>query len=150
MKVRNVHALDQSMITTHAVDQIHDPAARPLVFQKTMTLLSEEHHNQHLTGLMQQIDEQGARLGKRVEISEFEKYRTLVRSFLEEIVSNSYSYSRENSLESRGRHRFFATVKTVNEKLDSMAKELLSGQSSNLTLLAQVDEIRGMLVDVMM
>jgi uncharacterized protein YaaR (DUF327 family) len=47
------------------------------------------------------IDEQGARLSDKVDVKEFEKYRRLIREFLDEIVSNGYNFSREDAYASR-------------------------------------------------
>ena len=40
-------------------------------------------------------------------------------------------------------------IEIINKKLDALAKETLSNQASNLKILAQVDEIKGLIVDLM-
>ena len=150
MKIRNVPPLGREPGGPQALDAHHEGVARPAAFRRTLSDLSQTEHASQLSDLAARIDEQGERLVKRADINEFEKYRALVRSFLDEVVSNGYEFSRENSLEARGRHRFFATVKTVNKTLDEMAKDLLEQQADNLSLLGQVDEIRGLIVDMML
>ena len=41
------------------------------------------------------------------------------------------------------------SIKVINEKLDALARETLSNQSNNLKLLVQVNEIKGLIVDLM-
>ena len=40
-------------------------------------------------------------------------------------------------------------IQVINEKLDALARETLSNQTNNLKLLAQVNEIKGLIVDLM-
>ena len=150
MKIRNVNNLEQGLPGLRGVDLHSDEPDKVVVFHKTLTTLSKEQHTAHLQGLIKQIDEQGARLGQRADIKEFERYRQLIRSFIDEVVSHGYSFSKENSFEARGRHRFFATVKLVDEKLDALAKEVLSEQADSIAIVHQIDDIRGLILDMML
>jgi len=96
------------------------------------------------------IDEQGKLLAERADVKEFEKYRRLIRDFLDEIVSNGYTFSKEDAYASRGRHRYIATVKIVDEKLDELGKELMKEQADKIAVLHRIDDIRGLLLDLMM
>ena len=44
---------------------------------------------------------------------------------------------------------YIEKVRTINEKLDALTRETLSNQMNNLKLLAQVNEIKGLIVDLM-
>jgi len=101
-------------------------------------------------GMKSDIDEQGKRLADRVDVREFEKYRRLIRDFLDEIVSNGYTFSKEDAYASRGRHRYIATVKIVDEKLDELGKEVIKEQADSIEILHRIDDIRGLLMDLMM
>jgi len=103
-----------------------------------------------LTEMKKEIDEQGNRLADRVDVRELEKYRRLIREFLDEIVSNGYTFSREDAYASRGKHRYIATVKIVDEKLDALGKEVMKEHADKIEILNKVDDIRGLLLDLMM
>jgi len=103
-----------------------------------------------LSDMKQEIDEQGKRLADRVDVKDFEKYRRLIREFLDEIVSNGYTFSREDAYASRGKHRYIATVRVVDEKLDALGKEVLKEQADKIEILNRIDDIRGLLLDLMM
>jgi uncharacterized protein YaaR (DUF327 family) len=124
--------------------------AKPLVFQKTLSSLSAEQRETRLAELIQSIDEQGEKLSKRADIKELERYRALIRDFLDDVVSNGYSYSKENGYASRGRRRSFATVKTIDTKLDELAKQVLSDQADQLTLMDKIGDIRGLILDMLL
>jgi len=103
-----------------------------------------------LAEMREDINKQGERLSDRVDVKEFEKYRKLIREFLDEIVSNGYTFSREDAYASRGRHRYIATVKVIDEKLDELGKEVMKEQADKIDIIHKIDDIRGLLLDIMM
>ena len=75
-------------------------------------------------------------------------YRGLVKEFLNEVVSRSHAFSRENFLDRRGRHRVYGIIRLVDEKLDELAQELVKDERDTISILAKVGEIRGLLLDI--
>jgi uncharacterized protein YaaR (DUF327 family) len=67
---------------------------------------------------------------------------------MNETVSNSYVFTKNNAFDARGRHRVYAMIKKVNKDLDMIAEEVLKEQDDNLKVLDLVDDIRGLLVDI--
>jgi len=101
-----------------------------------------------LQGLMQAITEEGDKLAKRKDLRDMKHYRGLVKEFLNEIVSRSHEFSRENFLDRRGRHRVYGIVRLVDENLDALAQELMKDEKDNLAILSKIGEIRGLLLDI--
>ena len=137
------------MMTTHGQGKSGEADKSAPVFQRTLTLLSQEQHQLRLAQMKKEIEGQGERLCDKVCVREYEKYRRLIREFLDEIISNGYTFHKEDSYGARGRHRFFAMVKVVDDKLDQLGKEVMSEQADRIDILSKVDEIRGLLVDMM-
>ena len=75
-------------------------------------------------------------------------YRGLVKDFMNEIVSHSHSFSRENFLDKRGRHRVYGIIRLVDETLDELAQELMKDEKDNLAILSKIGEIKGLLLDI--
>ena len=101
------------------------------------TLLSnieESELQAALSGMMEEITQQGYRLGKRRDIRDMKQYRKLI--------------SRENFLDKHGRHRVYGIVKQVNQALDELAEELMNEEQDHLAILSKIDEIRGLLLDI--
>ena len=146
----NVKKADTGRLQVRGADSRGTRQVEPTAFRRTLTDLTKEMHASRLQDMKKAIDEQGALLADRVDVRELEKYRRLIREFLDEIVSNGYTFTREDAYASRGRHRFFATVKIVDEKLDELGKEVLSEQADKIEILGKVDDIRGLLLDLMM
>ena len=101
-----------------------------------------------LTGLMKDIDEQGKRLAEHMDIRDMQKYRSLVKDFMNEVVNRSHKFSRENFLDRRGRHRVYGIIKLVDKNMDDLAEELVKDESDHLNVLGKIGEIRGLLIDI--
>ncbi len=78
-----------------------------------------------LSGLMDEITEQGKKISEHMDIRDMKKYRSLVKDFMNEVVNRSHKFSRENFLDRRGRHRVYGLVKLVDKNLDELAGELV-------------------------
>ncbi len=102
-----------------------------------------------LNALLEEITGQGERIKKRRDITDMRKYRSLIKDFMNEIVNRSHKFSRENFLDKRGRHRVYGMIRLVDEKLDRIAAELIKDEQDSLLILNNVDEIRGLLLDIL-
>ncbi len=110
--------------------------------------IEEQELQTRLTSLMEEITMQGDKLAKHRDIKDMRKYRGLVKEFMNEIVNRSHSFSRENFLDKRGRHRVYGIVRLVDEKLDELAQELVKDEKDNMEILSKIGEIRGLLLDI--
>jgi len=113
-----------------------------------MSNIEESQLQERLTGLMKEIEEQGGLIAKHMDIRDMKRYRKSVKEFLNEIVSRSHEFSRENFLDKRGRHRVYGIIKLIDENLDALAQELLKEEKDHLSILSRIDDIRGLLLDI--
>lgn len=110
--------------------------------------IDDANLKEKLSSLMDQINDQGNRIAKRMDISDMKKYRELVKEFMNEVVNRSHEFSRENFLDRKGRHRVYGMVRQVDDNLDSLAQELCKDEKDHLAILGHIDEIRGLLLDI--
>ncbi len=111
--------------------------------------IEEQELQARLNTLMEEITMQGDKLAKKRDIRDMKKYRGLVKEFMNEIVSRSHSFSRENFLDRKGRHRVYGIIRLVDENLDELAKELMKDEQDHLAILSKIGEIRGLLLDIL-
>lgn len=131
------------------VEQTHQAPAPDGSFKFTLASHIEESELQvRLQGLMEQITMEGDKLAKRRDVKDMKHYRGLVKDFMNEIISRSHSFSRENFLDRRGRHRVYGIIRLVDENLDQLAQELMKDEKDNLAILNKIGEIRGLLLDI--
>lgn len=110
--------------------------------------IEEAELQTRLQGLMEEITMQGEKLSKRRDVKDMRHYRGLVKEFLNEVVSHSHAFSRENFLDRRGRHRVYGIIRLVDENLDQLAQELMKDEKDNLAILNRIGEIQGLLLDI--
>ena len=103
---------------------------------------------QKLTNLLNDISVQGKLLSEHMDIRDMKRYRGLVKDFLNEVVNRSHKFSRENFLDRRGRHRVYGMIKLVDERMDELATALVQDEKDHIDILNRVDEIRGLLLDI--
>ena len=101
-----------------------------------------------LTNLLNDITTQGKLLSEHMDIRDMKRYRGLVKDFLNEVVNRRHKFSRENFLDRRGRHRVYGMIKLVDEQMDELASALVQDERDHLDILNKVDEIRGLLLDI--
>lgn len=141
-----------NQVTSAAVTESTAPARQTDdSFKFTLASHIEETELQErLSSLMGQITEEGEKLAKRKDLRDMKHYRGLVKEFMNEIISRSHSFSRENFLDRKGRHRVYGIVRLVDQTLDDLAQELMKDEKDNLAILSKIGEIRGLLLDIFM
>lgn len=134
---------------TQAVQQTQETHPTDGSFKFTLASHVEEAELQaRLQGLMEEITMQGERLYKKRDVRDMKRYRGLIKEFMNEVVSRSHSFTRENFLDKRGRHRVYGIIRLIDENLDELAQELVKDEQDNLTILNKIGEIRGLLLDI--
>ena len=113
-----------------------------------MSSIEEDGLAARLQVMMEEITMQGKKLGKHMDVRDMKHYRKLIKEFMNEIVNRSHKFSRENFLDRRGRHRVYGMIKRVDEVLDELEGELIKDEKDAIAILDKVDEIRGLLLDI--
>ena len=101
-----------------------------------------------LKNLLERIDQQAQKLSERLDIAELKRYRSLVTEFVDISVRHSSEYQREHTLDGRGRHRIFGIVKKIDVELEQLTREVLNEHKDYIGVLAKLEDIRGLLVDI--
>ena len=73
----------------------------------------------------------------------------MIKAFINEIASHTHEFSRENFLDRKGRHRVYGIVKKINQALDDLAEEFLREEKDSLSILSKIDEIKGLILDIL-
>ncbi len=103
---------------------------------------------ERLNLMMQDIIQQGERISKKNDIKDMQRYRILIKDFLNEVVTRSHAFSRENFLDRKGRHRVYGIIRQVDKELDELAQELVKDETDHIGILAKIGQIQGLLLDI--
>lgn len=117
-------------------------------FKFTLEKLSEDGLQTRLTSLIEEISIQGERICTHMDIADLRQYRNLIASFINEVVTHSHEFTRDNFLDRRGRHRVYGNVKIINKELDSLAEELLKNEKDAVSILSRTGQIQGLILDL--
>ena len=142
IKVNNLQNIQQTQMQPKA-EQTDD------TFKFTLAgKIADAELAEILSGMMNEIEEEGKKISKKTDIRDMKHYRELIKSFLNEVVTRSHKFSRENFLDKRGRHRVYGMIRLIDQNLDELAEELLKEEKDHLAILSKIDEIRGLLLDI--
>ena len=103
---------------------------------------------ERLNLMMQDIIQQGEKISKRNDIKDMQRYRILIKDFMNEVVTRSHVFSRENFLDRKGRHRVYGIIRQVDKELDELAQELVKDEKIGIDILAKIGQIQGLLLDI--
>ena len=143
IKGNDVSKIQQVEEPTKSVDSGDDSFKFTLIRN-----IEEKDLQEKLNSMMEEITVQGDKISKHMDIKDMKKYRELVKGFLNEVVSRSHEFSRENFLDRRGRHRVYGIVRLVDKNLDDLAGELVKDEKDHLAIISKIDDIRGLLLDI--
>ena len=110
--------------------------------------IAEADLQEKVNGLLKDISLQGEIIARHKDIRDMKKYRMLIKDFLNEVVYRSHKFSRENFLDRRGRHRVYGIIRLIDANLDELAQALVDDEKEGIDLLSKIDEIRGLLIDI--
>lgn len=101
-----------------------------------------------LQSMIEDITQQGKLLSKKNDIRDMQRYRMLIKGFLNEVVTRSHAFSRENYLDKKGRHRVYGIIRLVDENLDALAQELIRDEKDTIAIMGRIGTIEGLLLDI--
>lgn len=106
--------------------------------------------------LLDDVHTAGERLVEKPFISNIKEYREAVGRFMAYIVKNGFSAESETQTKKYIKNglpfvdeKKWTKVKVVNEKLEKLALYIMQSQKSQLTILKKIEEIEGILVDLL-
>lgn len=119
---------------------------------------ADESHQAGLTGLepveeesaalLDAVFEAGDRLKRQRDTATLMAYKETVRRFLNAVVRRGLDIEERTSGSNILRRKRYALVKVVDGKLEQLAAGMISNQREQLQLLARIDEINGLLIDL--
>jgi len=148
MKIRNVSK------ETLASLGITDREGRVMT-EQTLSSFGDQMHKvqrdmvqQELEKLFNDIEKQGNSLGNSLNLKDLKKYKALIQKFLDYAVNKMYHLKEQPGWDRRGRYKIYTVIETVNKELENLTEMLLVDQQDKISVLAKMDDIRGMLVDI--
>jgi uncharacterized protein len=102
-----------------------------------------------LGALLDGVHEAGDALKGNPNVDLVQAYKKAVRDFVHHVVERSFSVEQKTSGRNIMKRNVYFRVSVIDESLEKLAAEILRNQRDNLEILRRVDEINGMLVDLL-
>ncbi|NLW46687.1 MAG: YaaR family protein [Firmicutes bacterium] len=122
--------------------------AKQSVFIETLKENDLDRRRQACDEILRQIDTLSAELKKAPTPSGVKKYRRLVASFIREAMDQTYELNEETHWDRSGNRKSYITVRNINKALEELTSEVMEREKKQINLVAKLDEIRGMLLDL--
>ncbi|MDR3356704.1 MAG: DUF327 family protein [Spirochaetaceae bacterium] len=136
-------------------------ADRPLPITAAAHLSAEET----FTVLLDGVYDAGDALLKRPFPDEIKRYRLTIQNFIRYVLDNAYDIKEDdgipNNLKAGFNKRFnkdpdlrkarnrYSAIQVIDQKLDRLAADVMIGQVKQLNLLESIEEINGLLVNLL-
>ncbi len=122
--------------------------AKQPVFMEALKDTDSDRRRQACDEILRQIDSLSVDLKKAPTPSGVKKYRRLVAAFMKEAMSQTYELNEETHWDRNGNRKSFVTVRNINKALEELTDEVMNHEKKQIDLVAKLDEIRGMLLDL--
>jgi uncharacterized protein YaaR (DUF327 family) len=102
-----------------------------------------------LEELLDEVHESGEALIEAQTLDNFKRYRQAVRSFLDQVVRSMVAVEEKISGTDVLKRKRFTQIRIVNERLERLVAVTFQNQQRQIDLLERINEIKGLLVDLM-
>ncbi len=99
--------------------------------------------------LLDSVHVAGEDLKRDANVESVKAYKLAVRNFVHYVVEHAYDVVEKSSGGSILKRKKFTTVVVIDERLERLAAEVVSAQRDKLDILRRLDEIYGLLVDLL-
>ena len=110
--------------------------------------LDEARRRRSVEELLDAVFSAGDALKKAPTLEAIKEYRHHVKAFVKFTVDHSIAVEETTSGANILKRKRFTMVKVIDAKLEALAVSVLAAQKDQLAILAQIDEINGMLVNL--
>lgn len=150
MKIKDFSSSTGNIISMPVKDDKKAAATTESGFHNSLKQAEGMSYEQHIGELAKRIADQGYKLGNKVDIRELLTYKKLISEFLDEAVGSSMKFSKQSLLDRRGRHKVYALIKKINTEIDLLTQDVLNEEKDNISILQRIDDIRGLVLDMIL
>ena len=102
-----------------------------------------------LAGRLDEVCATGEKLKEAPTFENIKNYKRAVKNFIAFVAQNMVALEEHVSGVNILKRKRFMIINIVDQKLESLAVEILNNQSQQINILSRIDEINGLLVDLM-
>ncbi|HHV63604.1 MAG TPA: YaaR family protein [Peptococcaceae bacterium] len=109
---------------------------------------TKEIQSQELELFLKRLENQGQKLAQTMSIEDLLVFKSMVKRFLKSTFGQSRTLQEESVWDYRGQPKILARVTKINRALEELGEQILATQKEPLKILAKIDEIKGLIIDL--
>ena len=119
-----------------------------LDFQDVLRQQQRPYRAENLEELLKRLDELGDRLAKSFSVYDLKAYKDTLRDFLRNTSGQAYGIKEETILSKKGKTKVYQIIEKIDGELEELSALVLSKHKDQVKILAKLDQIRGLMIDL--
>lgn len=118
-----------------------------LDFNRVLTN-TQKVQTKELQDFITRLENKGKQLAESFSLRDLSDFKSMVKSFLRSTFGQSRHVSEESFWDFQGRPKVLARITDIDKALEELGQKVLDNQAKPMELLEQIDEIRGLIIDL--
>lgn len=139
--------------STHQTETLSREASSPsghndLEFTKILSG-TQRLQQRELNDFLDRLNIQGKKLAESLSLRDLEDFRAMVKLFLRSTFGQSRSLQENTFWDYSGRPKTLAKITKINHQLEELGQKVINEQTRPLDILTKIDEIKGLILDLL-
>lgn len=117
-------------------------------FEQELAQRRDAESQYRMQEILKEIDRLNDKLNRSLNINDLMLYKKMVKQFLQEASARAYAVKQERGRNRRGRS-LLISITTIDHEMEKLIEDFVRDPKEPVDVLATLDKIRGMLVDLM-
>ncbi|MBM7855508.1 uncharacterized protein YaaR (DUF327 family) [Desulfohalotomaculum tongense] len=114
-------------------------------FFSYLDMNQRDHSKEQLRQMLKKIKKAGSKLKQQVTEANIIEYRQLITEYLSYVLKNFYKIRKTHSLDYS---TLYTRIEIIDQEVEKFTQELLEDQKENIDIMASLDKITGLLLDL--
>lgn len=114
-------------------------------FSGTLDLAERDHSQRQLMEMVDKIKAAGNKLKSAATENNIKEYKNLIKEYLSFVLKNYYKLRHDRSV---NYSTIYTRVEVINKEVEELTRKLLTQEKANIDVVAEVDKIAGLIIDV--
>lgn len=117
-------------------------------FEQELAQRRDAESQYRMQEILKEIDQLNEKLKRSLNVNDLIRYKKMVKQFLKEASARAYAVKQERGRNRRGRS-LLISIATIDHEVEKLIEDFVREPKEPVDVLAALDKIRGMLVDLM-
>ncbi|KSU76561.1 hypothetical protein GA0061096_4742 [Fictibacillus enclensis] len=141
---------DSRTVVETRIAETRENGKNGLSFREAVATQQKKLQREQLGTLFKDVEKQGERLIRSQTLKDFTQYKRLVQRFVKEAVSFGMNLKQHKGWDCQGRLQTSRLVQEIDTKLLEMTDTMIKKEEKSISLLDQVGEMKGLLINLYM